>query len=81
MTLSGLEERVRLISKPRDKVHVCIYADDFIITGATKEVLERTIKPIVEGFLKERGLELSREKTKITHIDDGFDFLGFNIRK
>ena len=32
-------------------------------------------------FLKERGLELSKEKTKITHIDDGFNFLGFNVRK
>ena len=32
-------------------------------------------------FLKERGLELSEEKTLITHIDDGVDFLGFNIRK
>jgi RNA-directed DNA polymerase len=33
------------------------------------------------AFLKERGLELSEEKTRITHIDDGFDFLGFNVRK
>ena len=32
-------------------------------------------------FLAERGLELSDEKTVITHIDDGFDFLGYNIRK
>ena len=32
-------------------------------------------------FLAVRGLTLSEEKTKITHIDDGFDFLGFNIRK
>lgn len=81
MTLSGLEERVNLISKRRDKVNVCTYADDFVITGATKEVLERIIKPVVEAFLKERGLELSQEKTKITHIEEGFEFLGFNIRK
>lgn len=39
------------------------------------------IKPLVVDFLKERGLTLSEEKTKITHIDDGFDFLGYNIRK
>lgn len=38
-------------------------------------------KPLVVDFLKERGLTLSEEKTKITHIDDGFDFLGYNIRK
>lgn len=37
--------------------------------------------PLLNTFLKERGLKLSAEKTKITHIDEGFDFLGFNIRK
>jgi RNA-directed DNA polymerase len=62
-------------------VNVVVYADDFIITGASKEVLEHKVKPVVETFLKERGLELSQKKTKITHVDDGFDFLGFNVRK
>lgn len=57
------------------------YADDFIVTGSTREVLENKIKPAIEVFLKERGLELSQEKTKITHINDGVGFLGFNIRK
>lgn len=44
-------------------------------------MLENKIKPAIEAFLKERGLELSEEKTKITHIDSGFNFLGFNVRK
>jgi len=57
------------------------YADDFVVIGKTREVLENEVKPIIEAFLKERGLELSQEKTKITHIYDGFDFLGQNIRK
>ncbi len=61
------------------KVHLVRYADDFIITGRSKEALEE-IKPLVVDFLKERGLTLSEEKTKITHIDDGFDS-GYNIRK
>ncbi len=52
-----------------------------IITGATKEVLENKIMPAIDKFLGERGLSLSKEKTKITHINEGFDFLGFNIRK
>ena len=56
------------------------YADDFIITGESREVLEE-IKADLTTFLTERGLELSEENTLITHIDDGFDFLGFNIRK
>ena len=39
------------------------------------------VKPLVEQFFRERGLELSQEKTVITHIEDRFDFLGQNIRK
>ncbi len=62
------------------KVHLVRYADDFIITGRTKEALEE-IKPMVDEFLQERGLTLSAEKTKMTHISEGFDFLGYNIRK
>src|SRR6266852_6555697 len=56
------------------------YADDFIITGNSKEWLERNVKPAVVEFLAERGLVLSPEKTKVTHIGKGFDFLGWNIR-
>jgi RNA-directed DNA polymerase len=69
ITLSGLEETAKKAAPRRmDKVHTCTFADDFIITGATKEVLEEKVKPAVEQFLKERGLSLSQEKTKITHI-------------
>ena len=57
------------------------YADDFIITGRSKEMLENEVKPLVAKFLRTRGLELSSEKTRITHIDQGFDFLGFSVRK
>lgn len=81
-TLSGLEETVKSLTYGRrDKVHLISYADDFVITGATREVLEETVKPAVERFLRVRGLSLSEEKTKLTHIDEGFDFLGYNIRK
>ncbi len=62
-------------------VHVVRYADDFVITGISKEVLDEIIKPWVEAFLAERGLQLSGEKTRITHVDEGFDFLGWNFRK
>ena len=81
MTLSGLEVAVKHAAKRDHKVNVVAYADDFIITGASREVLETVVKPTVEAFLKERGLELSQEKTRITPIDDGFDFVGFNVRK
>ena len=62
-------------------VNLIRYADDFIITSENRKVLETEIKPLVAEFLAERGLTLSEEKTMITNINDGFDFLGFNIRK
>jgi RNA-directed DNA polymerase len=67
--------------KRRNKVHLVRYADDFIVTGTSKELLRDEVQPLVAHFLKERGLELSHEKTSITHIDDGFNFLGQNIRR
>ena len=81
MTLDGLEATVKAAIPSRTKVNVIRYADDFVITGKTKELLEETIKPAVEQFLGERGLALSPEKTRITRIEDGFDFLGQNPRK
>lgn len=63
------------------KMHTIAYADDFVVTGKSCELLEEQILPEIRGFLEERGLELSLEKTKITHISKGFDFLGKNIRK
>jgi len=81
MVLDGLEKLLKTNFKRKDKVHLIRYADDFIITGCSKELLEKQVKPLVINFLKERGLDLSAEKTKITHINDGFDFLGFNVRK
>jgi RNA-directed DNA polymerase len=85
MTLDGLEQI--LLKKfvrwnwNQNKVNLVRYADDFIITGASKEVLENEVKTLVAQFLTERGLSLSVEKTKVTHIEEGFDFLGFNLRK
>ena len=66
---------------PKLRVSVVRYADDFVITGASKDLLEREVRPWVEAFLAQRGLRLSPTKTRVTHIDDGFDFLGWNFRK
>jgi RNA-directed DNA polymerase len=82
IALDGLESLLKTHwGNKSQKVHLIRYADDFIITGVTKEILEAEIKPAVEKFLLERGLTLSPEKTLITHISEGFDFLGQNIRK
>ena len=86
LVLDGLET-VALQADPhrrgnlRPKINVVRYADDFIITGCSREQLEEKVRPAVEAFLAERGLRLSEEKTKITSIEDGFDFLGANVRK
>jgi RNA-directed DNA polymerase len=86
LALDGLERILdEKYPKPKNgsnaKVNFVRFADDFIITGISKELLEDESKPLVETFMKERGLELSPEKTVITRIDDGFDFLGQNVRK
>jgi RNA-directed DNA polymerase len=65
----------------KHKVYMVRYADDFVISGTSQELLENEVKPVVEAFLAERGLQLSAEKTHVTQITHGFDFLGWNVRK
>lgn len=82
IALSGLEERLaKHFKRNRGTIHAIIYADDFVITGESKEILENEVIPLVKNFLAERGLQLSLEKSRITNISQGFDFLGFHIRK
>jgi hypothetical protein len=57
------------------------YADDFVITSKSKDLLEGEVQPLVEQFLQQRGLKLSPTKTVITHVEKGFDFLGQNVRR
>lgn len=91
MVLDGMEKIIqdRYWKSPRGyinvqynkrKVNLIRYADDFIVTASTKEVAEE-VKELISKFLAERGLELSEEKTEITYIEKGFDFLGWNFRK
>jgi hypothetical protein len=87
LALDGLEDAVRSAigrsanARRPAKAHVVRYADDFIVTGASREMLEQRVKPAVEEFLAARGLQLAPEKTSITYITQGFDFLGQNVRK
>ena len=66
--------------KMMNKLKIVRYADDFIITANKREDLEEGLET-VKKWMKERGLEISKEKTKIVHINEGFNFLGVNIRK
>jgi RNA-directed DNA polymerase len=85
--LDGLEAAVYAsvgpskLARSKAQLNVVRYADDFVVTGASKEVLEFKVLPAVRQFLAVRGLELSEEKTRITNIAEGFDFLGQNVRK
>ena len=74
-------KRLKSLGGENPCVNLVRYADDFVITSKSKEVLEGEIKPRVEHFLQERGLELSPKKTVITHVEHGFDFLGQNVRR
>jgi len=92
MTLDGLEKviqdkyhrnskgNIENHYRAKTKVNLIRYADDFVITANSKEVAEE-LKTIVSEFLLSRGLTLSVEKTVITHIDRGFDFLGWTFKK
>jgi RNA-directed DNA polymerase len=62
-------------------ISLCRYADDFVVTAPTREVLEEYVLPRLNQFLAERGLTLSEAKTRIVQRDEGFNFLGFTIRR
>lgn len=83
MTLDGIEKLI-MTKYPKKgkstKVNFTRYADDFIVTANSEEIA-REIRDMIVAFLKERGLELSNDKTLITNINEGFDFLGWNFRK
>jgi len=83
MVLDGLEGCVQGNSRHRraHHIHFVRYADDFIVTASSKEVLREEIIPKINAFLEPRGARLSAQKTKVTHISQGFDFLGQTIRK
>ncbi len=51
------------------------------MTGANRELLEQKVKPALTAFLASRGLRLSEQKTVLTHIQKGFNFLGHTVRK
>ena len=95
IALTGLEDYLNISYKKRTQIRngetkefyetkgkyrVTRYADDFVIFARTREDIEKVPK-ILENYLSERGLVLAEDKTKITHISQGFDFLGFNFRQ
>ncbi len=80
MALHAMEEALGVKYDKRGQIiskrAVVRYADDFVVFCETKEDAEST-KQLLDAWLKERGLTLSAEKTKVVHLSEGFDFLGF----
>jgi RNA-directed DNA polymerase len=84
LTLDGLEAAAQgnfpRSLRRQQKIHLIRFADDFIATGSSQTLLETAVKPRLESFLAERGLRLSPEKTRVTTLQTGFDFLGQTVR-
>lgn len=83
IALHGMEQALGIKYNCRGEIIgkriVIRYADDFVCLCETKVDAENAQREI-DNWLSERGLKLSPEKTKIVHLIEGFDFLGFNIR-
>lgn len=84
VALNGVEKTIKeanpYLKGLSSGVHLFRYADDMVLTSKSQKTAEKN-KMLLSEFLKERGLHLSEEKTSIRHIKEGFDFLGFNIRR
>jgi RNA-directed DNA polymerase len=83
IALHGMEEALGVKYEYRGRIRgpraVVRYADDFVVLCESKEDAEQAVNTL-KGWLSNRGLSLSEEKTQIGHLTQGFDFLGFNIR-
>ena len=88
IALHGLDEALGVKYKSdKAKKHYSIdsdytmvrFADDFVIICKSKDDAMK-VPELLKDYLTDRGLVLSKEKTHITNIYDGIDFLGFNIR-
>ena len=89
IALHGMEDAIGVEYRPRKGYRtikekctkaVIRYADDFCVLCDTKNDAQEA-KTLISEWLKQRGLQLSEEKTKISHIEAGIDFLGFSIRR
>ncbi|WP_406314954.1 group II intron reverse transcriptase/maturase [Streptosporangium sp. NBC_01639] len=57
------------------------FADDFVLMVAGDRHHAEALREVVAGVLAPLGLRLAEEKTRVVHIDEGFDFLGHHIRR
>jgi RNA-directed DNA polymerase len=83
IALHGMEETLGVTVNKQGRIRgprvVVRYADDFVVFCESREDAEQVVI-ILEEWVQKRGLSLSKEKTKIVHLTEGLNFLGFNIR-
>ena len=80
----GVRKRTRLVRRGVRRTglyqqHLALGLPYFVCFCESREDAEQVQRILVE-WLKERGLALSEEKTRMVHLTEGFDFLGFNVR-
>ena len=84
VALHGMEDALGIKTNCRGHIvghrAVVRYADDFLVFCESQEDAKVVAEQILPNWLAERGLSLSKEKTRIVHLKTGFDFLGFTIR-
>jgi RNA-directed DNA polymerase len=92
IALCGMEEEIGIVYRktyksnggykidPKCKIGRILYADDFVIVTETKEQAESMYQKLIP-YLQKLGIKLSEDKTKVTHIESGFDFLGFSLQQ
>jgi RNA-directed DNA polymerase len=84
IALHGMEAALGVTHDTRGKIigkrAVVRYADDFVVFCETEEDALDVRDRVLPAWLAERGLSFSEEKTRIVHLSEGFDFLGFNVR-
>lgn len=83
IALDGLHQMLKGLRSTKgqqDRLGYVRYADDFVVVAPRRELLEQ-VKPLISAWLEERGLELNEEKTRLVHINQGFNFLGCNLRR
>jgi RNA-directed DNA polymerase len=84
IALHGMEEALGVVFARNGYIRgdraVVRYADDFVVFCESQDDAQRVLE-ILREWLAQRGLTLSAEKTRIVHLTEGFDFLGFTIRQ
>ena len=87
VALHGLEEAAGVRYEASDPARtkrgcpaLVVYADDMVVLCHTRQQAER-VKARLAEWLAPRGLAFNEDKTRIVRLEEGFDFLGFNVRR